>query len=47
MVNVAQLAELPVVVRTVVGSSPIVHPMYYSAMASSTWHASEVRKFVY
>lgn len=27
MVNVAQLVEHPVVVRTVVGSSPIVHPM--------------------
>lgn len=27
MVNVAQLAEHPVVVRTVEGSSPFVHPI--------------------
>lgn len=26
MVDVAQLVELPVVIRTVAGSSPVIHP---------------------
>ncbi len=36
MVVVAQLAELSVVVRAVVGSNPIDHPIF-SKLANSLW----------
>ncbi len=38
MVSVVQLVERQIVVLVVVGSSPIVHPIFYGSLAQSVEH---------
>ncbi len=38
MVDVVQLVERQIVILVVVGSSPIVHPIFYGSLAQSVEH---------